>query len=1071
MQVGTGRERTGRRRSAAVALVVSLFALGIVVLATPAAAAPIAGSAVTNVTAGVGPQTPLWTLDVTFSVTGFSCPAELHYKVSTSAGRHTICRAGETPPSAVTVQRPVFAPTIVGLDTLTPGSTAGVQAKIYPAGSTLENNPGGTTWQVPVPPAPVWVGVGDGYTSGLNQAFDGDAGSYTGRDAASSWITAAADALNGQFNVPGPWQVAGHVIATESATAQALGSQITQMTSLLQSRRGSWNWVGVSAGLVDSGIPQVLQSWYEAGDDDADWNRSPANPESISPWEVFDAADCPDFSGVRSTIAARATAMRSGRQGVVTAAKAADPSVRVINLLYPYLTDVTNAEVRGERFPNDQYANPCANPADPANNRVVINELNAAIDVGTADTNVFTLDLRTADGFGDRPTGTRVYQEGQAEVPGEHDEIPAGIFRPGSLLQLTRPLGYPYPSGVGAVEAGSASVDIAIQSGADTTAPTVTGTPVRAPDKNGWYNRPVEIVWSADDGPTGDDLSNLVIPRVSAGSEGRTRRWMTSREVCDNESPPNCAHGYIDLSTDFTPPSASTALTGATPNSAGWYKSKVTVSWRLGSDNLSGVDTSTLPPNVEVTGGGVVVVKNPANTLCDRAGNCAKDVAATVKVDGVDPVVTGVILSSQPKTNGWYRTPVTVDWTVTDQGGSGVNPATVPADDTWAGDVEEKELTSPKACDIADRCSTGSVTFSIDQTQPSVRIDGAEHGASYEEAPTITCVATDEGSGVQSCKLTETVSALPDGEGFSYTVKATATDVAGNTRSKTITYTQLGVTHLDSSWVTGNAAHVDAEYGFVTTAIRLRCFGDESASSNSIQVNWGRGSRFRLDDVGSSLCYDDPTIDAGMPVAASNTFIFTGTGAYNGVPGATIQLRVTDAGEPGIGVDEVDIVVLSAGGQTVLETSALVSAGNVQAHGADIHVPDYAFPAGGVFVVGDGASLGLNQTAYFWGSQWRQNNPMSGSAPASFEGFGSVASSIETPECGGTWSTRPGDSSDPPAAVPEYMAVIVSSNITKTASGISGDIEQVLLVKTNAGYGSAPGHVGTGTIVGVLCPT
>ena len=73
--------------------------------------------------------------------------------------------------------------------------------------------------------------------------------------------------------------------------------------------------------------------------------------------------------------------------------------------------------------------------------------------------------------------------------------------------------------------------------------------------------------------------------------------------------------------------------------------------------------------------------------------------------------------------------------------------------------------------------------------------------------------------------------------------------------------------------------------------------------------------------------------------------------------------------------------------------------------------------------------------------------------------------------CGGTWTTRPGNSSKPPAEVPSYMAVIVSSkSITKTDSTISGDAVKIVVVKTDPGYGAAPGHRGWGgDIVAVYC--
>ena len=93
-----------------------------------------------------------------------------------------------------------------------------------------------------------------------------------------------------------------------------------------------------------------------------------------------------------------------------------------------------------------------------------------------------------------------------------------------------------------------------------------------------------------------------------------------------------------------------------------------------------------------------------------------------------------------------------------------------------------------------------------------------------------------------------------------------------------------------------------------------------------------------------------------------------------------------------------------------------------------------------------------------------------GIAPNSFKGF---ASSISTnpPICGDTWSTDPGDSPPPPDAdtLPPFMGVVVSSSISKSGPMISGNVPEIVVVKTNLGYAPNPGNHGTGTVVAVYC--
>ena len=72
--------------------------------------------------------------------------------------------------------------------------------------------------------------------------------------------------------------------------------------------------------------------------------------------------------------------------------------------------------------------------------------------------------------------------------------------------------------------------------------------------------------------------------------------------------------------------------------------------------------------------------------------------------------------------------------------------------------------------------------------------------------------------------------------------------------------------------------------------------------------------------------------------------------------------------------------------------------------------------------------------------------------------------------CGSSWTSRPGDSADPPASLPAYMAVIIAGSVSKSASAVSGNTVSIVIVRTDSGYAPDPGHPGTGTVVGVVCP-
>ena len=128
----------------------------------------------------------------------------------------------------------------------------------------------------------------------------------------------------------------------------------------------------------------------------------------------------------------------------------------------------------------------------------------------------------------------------------------------------------------------------------------------------------------------------------------------------------------------------------------------------------------------------------------------------------------------------------------------------------------------------------------------------------------------------------------------------------------------------------------------------------------------------------------------------------------------------------------------------------------------------FAFLTTGADVVGDqSASIGAAVT--FWGAQWSSSNGLSGgAAPASFKGFASTLTG-EPPTCGSTWTSGPGNSSGPPATLPSFMGVLVSTTVGKSGPTIGGDVVSIVVVRTDEGYAPNPGHAGTGTVIAQFC--
>ena len=122
----------------------------------------------------------------------------------------------------------------------------------------------------------------------------------------------------------------------------------------------------------------------------------------------------------------------------------------------------------------------------------------------------------------------------------------------------------------------------------------------------------------------------------------------------------------------------------------------------------------------------------------------------------------------------------------------------------------------------------------------------------------------------------------------------------------------------------------------------------------------------------------------------------------------------------------------------------------------------------GNFVIGDENAVVGNHVT-FWGAQWAQLNSLSGgTAPNSFKGF-AQSTDPNPADCGGTWTSSPGNSSGPPSSLPPLITVIAASSITQSGSTISGNIAMLVVVRTDPGYEPNPGHPGTGTVVSVSC--
>jgi hypothetical protein len=258
-----------------------------------------------------------------------------------------------------------------------------------------------------------------------------------------------------------------------------------------------------------------------------------------------------------------------------------------------------------------------------------------------------------------------------------------------------------------------------------------------------------------------------------------------------------------------------------------------------------------------------------------------------------------------------------------------------------------------------------------------------------------------------------------------YTLKVTITDIDTPSNNATVSSTAK----IADAPLTARCA--TPPFSTQTYNGPTAVFTDQSSTGTlsdfSATINWGDSSSSTGTIVGGP---------GNVPYTVSGSHTYTTTGPV------TITTVITDVGG----------------------SSATVI--------CNVTIFAFATAKGAAFVIGD-LEAGLGNHVTWWSSQWANINLMSKGAPPDamkgFAGFEDNFLGLPPPNCGGTWSTDPGNSTPPPPTVPKVMGVIVSSQVTKSGSIITGDIKQVVIVDNDPGYAPSPGHPGTGTEIGILC--
>ena len=305
----------------------------------------------------------------------------------------------------------------------------------------------------------------------------------------------------------------------------------------------------------------------------------------------------------------------------------------------------------------------------------------------------------------------------------------------------------------------------------DTSAPVLTGSPITGPNNDGWYANDVTVRWSATDPESG--IPTPPADTVIAG-EGT---GLTSTTTVTNGAGLSTTASSTAVKIDRTAPT--TSISGASNN---WVNGAVTVSLTA-TDNLSSVKSTeyTIDGGPSQTGTSFTLAAEGDHTITfgsiDRAGNAEVVQTARVRIDQTAPGISHAFTPLGYADGAWTNTDVTVTFSCTDQGGSGVAACTAPVTTS----AEGIATVNGTATDGAGNTATDSANVRIDKTAPTISAlaTGIRNAAGwYHENVTVSFTANDDLSG-----LTGTPANNILGEGADQGVTATVTDAAGNSSS------------------------------------------------------------------------------------------------------------------------------------------------------------------------------------------------------------------------------------------------------------------------------------------------
>jgi hypothetical protein len=357
----------------------------------------------------------------------------------------------------------------------------------------------------------------------------------------------------------------------------------------------------------------------------------------------------------------------------------------------------------------------------------------------------------------------------------------------------------------------------------DPSAPGILSSVVGTLGDNGWYVSNVSLSWTVSEPQSPNSLQKTGCVDQSITSDQAATTYSCAAQSAGGSA------GPVDVSIkrDATKPTIEGSASPAA-NGAGWNNSDVTV-WFACADNLSGIASCGPSETLSSEGAG----QSSTGTAVDNAGNNDTATVSGIKIDKTAPAITFVSRTAA-NVNDWNNGNVTVNWSCSDIGGSGVVSASVSK---TVSDEGANQSATGTCEDVAGNTASNTQSgINIDKTAPAITFVSrtAVNGNGWNNSNvTVNWSCSDGGSSVVSGSISKTLS----GEGANQSATATCEDLAGNEASNTKGEINIDKTPPSVSLVGGPADGASYYFGSVPAAPTCNASDSLSLLDGACSIN------------------------------------------------------------------------------------------------------------------------------------------------------------------------------------------------------------------------------------------